>query len=480
MEYRSKAKIASGFLWAYGEKVAAQGIALIVTAVLARLIDPENYGMISIVTVFIEFGDIFVTGGFGSALVQKREIDDLDLDTTFVLSFIMGWIIYILLFLGAPVIAKFFGMRELNKIVRIMGLRLPLAAINTVQHASIQRNMEFKKFFFSTLSGTIISAVVGVGMALKGYGVWALTCQYLTNTLIDTLVLLAIGEWRPKIQLSIIRLKHILSYGWKILAQRFVYTFTNNIQSLVIGKQFTSKELAFYNNGIKIPVAILSNVYDTMAKVFFPAFSREQSQKDNLKAMMRQAIKMASFLLAPISIGLFAVAKPLIFVLLTEKWSDSIPFLQIYCLRYIPRPFTTMVQQAILAQGRSDIILKIEIVLNICMLGSLYIAAFLMQSVILIALGTLAAVFVGVGIYIYLAKKLFDYTIYEQIKDVFFSYLCAIIMGILIYLESYFIRSGVILLIIQIISGGMIYIGLTFVFNREQIRELLQMRNGIR
>lgn len=475
MEYKSKAKIASGFLWAYGEKAAAQGIALIVTAVLARLIDPENYGMISIVTIFIEFGDIFVTGGFGSALVQKKEIDDLDLNTTFVLSFIMGWVIYILLFFEAPAIAKFFNMRELTKIVRIMGIRLPLAAINTVQHASIQRNMEFKKFFFSTLSGTIISAVVGVGMALKGYGVWALTGQYLTNTIIDTLVLLMIGEWRPKIQLSIVRLKHILSYGWKILAQRFVYTFTNNIQNLVIGKQFTSKELAFYNNGIKIPVAILSNIYDTMAKVFFPAFSKEQNQNDNLKAMMRQAIKMASFLLAPISIGLFAIAKPLIFVLLTEKWIKCVPFLQIYCLRYMSRPFTTMVQQAILAQGRSDIILKIEIVLNICMLGSLYIAAFLMRRVILIAVGTLVAVFVGMGIYIYLAKKVFGYKIHEQIKDVFSSYMCAIIMGIMIYLESFFIGNYAVLLIIQIISGGMVYIGLTFIFNRQQIEKLLQV-----
>ena len=475
MEYESKAKIASGFLWAYGEKIAAQGIALIVTAILARLIDPKNYGIVSIVMIFIEFGDIFVTGGFGSALVQKKEIDNLDLNTTFVLSFIMGWVIYFLLFFFAPVIAEFFSIRELTKIIRIMGLRLPLAAINTVQHASIQRNMEFKKFFFSTLSGTVISAVVGVAMALKGYGVWALAGQYLTNTVIDTLVLLVIGEWKPKIQISIFRVKHILSYGWKILAQRFVYTLTNNIQSLVIGKQFDSEELAFYNNGIKIPVAILSNIYDTMAKVFFPAFSKEQNQNDNLKAMMRQAIKTASFLLAPISIGLFAIAKPLVFVLLTEKWRKSIPFLQIYCLRYMSRPFTTMVQQAILAQGRSDIILKIEIVLNVCMLGSLYVAAFLMQNVIMIAAGTLLAVFVSVAIYIFLAKKIFEYTLYEQIKDVFYSYFCAAIMGILVYLESHFIRNYAVLLIIQVISGGMIYIGLTAAFDREEIKKLFRI-----
>lgn len=475
MEYKGKDKIASGFLWAYGEKIAAQGIALIVTAVLARLIDPENYGMISIVTVFIEFGDIFVTGGFGSALVQKKETDDLDLNTTFSLSFVMGWVIYLVLFFCAPLIADFFAMQELAKIIKIMGLRLPLAAINTVQHASVQRNMEFKKFFFSTLSGTVISAAVGIGMALKGYGVWALAGQYLTNTSIDTIMLLVIGGWHPKIQLSMMRLRNILSFGWKILVQRFVYTLTNNIQSLVIGKQFAPQELAFYNNGIKIPVVILSNIYDTMARVFFPVFSKKQDQDDKLKTMMRQSIKMAAFLLAPVSIGLFAAAKPLVFVLLTEKWSKCIPFLQIYCLRYIPRPFTTMVQQAILARGRSDIILKIEIALNVCMLGSLYIAAFLMRSVIMIAIGTLVAVLVGTVIYIYLAKKIFGYTIYEQLGDVLVSYLCAILMGILVYLESYLIQSYVVLLIVQVISGGVIYAGFTFFFNRKQFVKLMQI-----
>lgn len=460
-------KIATGFVWVYAERMATQGIMLLVSIVLARLIAPEKYGIVSIVTVLVSFADIFVTGGFGTALVQKKDVNDSDYNTVFGLSFILGCIMYALLFVIAPYIAAFFEMPELSSILRVMGVRLPIAALNTVQNACVQRNMEFKKYFFATLLGTIISAIVGITMAIYGLGVWALVGQYLVNTCIDSIVLMVIGSWRPRLCIQIKRIIPIMSFGWKILAQKFVYTVLDNIQNLIIGKKFTADDLAFYNNGNKFPQVILSNVYDTIAKIMFPLLSERQDENEKTKKMIRVTIEMCTFLMAPICIGLLTIAEPLIQITFTEAWLGCVPFLQIYCIKYLWRPYTTIMQQAVLSKGRSDIVLKLEILLAICSFLTLYIAAFKFHSLKMIAYGVILPEIVCVVIYAMISKTLFNYSLVEQVVDVIRSYLCAAVMGIVVYMMSLMDIHIFVKLVGQISVGVLIYIIISIIFNNK-------------
>ncbi|MCM1262175.1 MAG: lipopolysaccharide biosynthesis protein [Butyrivibrio sp.] len=464
-----KEKTIKGFVWAYSERFAAYVIQMLVSIILARLIEPEHYGIISIVTVMITFADIFVSSGFGTSLVQKQDADELDFNTAFTCGFIMSCILYGILFISAPYIEKFYKMSELSIVIRIMAIRLPIASINTIQHAKIQKNMEFKKFFFSTLIGTLISAVVGIVLALMGFKIWALVGQYLTNSIIDTIVLLLACRWFPKLQLSISRAKKIMGFGWKVLAQNLIFTLTGNIQTLVIGKRFSSAELAFYDNGVKIPSAVLSNIYGTVGKVIFPALSSIQDDYVKRKNIIRQAVQLCTFILSPVAVGLLVTAEPVITLLYTDKWLPCVPFLQIYCLRFLSRPLTTIAQSATMSVGRSDIILKMEVILNICLFSTLFVAVYIFNSVNMIAWGGVIEAGLAVILHTMNLKRIIGYTYKEQMRDTLPSYLSGLIMGIFVYCERAFINNTAVLLFVQCCTGIIVYVGLAYVINRNSI-----------
>lgn len=473
-----KHQIASGFIWSLSERLVAQGIMLIVSMVLARMIEPTEYGIVSIVTIFVTFADIFVTGGFGSALVQRKSADVSDYNTAFSVSLIVSIVLYLILFCVSDNVGIFFNMKELSAVLKVMGLRLPIASINTVQHSIVQRKMEFKKFFFATLMGTVVSAYVGIYLAYSGYGVWALVGQYMSNTLIDTIVLLAIEKWKPKFQISIRKARSILDFGWKVFLQKLSYTFVGNVQGLVIGKHFSPEELAFYNNGIQVPNVVLTNIYDTLGKVLFPAISKVQDDEDKKKDLIRVSVSLATFFLAPIAIGLIIIGKPLIYVMYTEKWVACVPFLQIFCVRFLTRPLTTILQQAVFAIGRSDIVLKIDTVANVMMLGMLAITVFMQKGVVWVALGILPAVVVGAIIYMWVGKKYFGYSLKEQCMDMVPSYLCATIMGVVTNLVAFLTDDSIVLLLFQIIVGIVSYFTITAILNRKTLNVVLKLMSN--
>lgn len=475
-----KKKTVTGFIWAYGERFVAYAIHMVVSIILARLIAPDQYGIVSIVTVMIMLADIFVSSGFGSSLVQKKDTDENDFNTAFTCGFWVSCVLYIILFLSAPYAAMFFGMKELCNVIRVMALRLPIASVNTIQHARIQKSMEFKKFFFSTLTGTLISAIVGIVLALNGFKVWALVAQYLTNAVIDTIMLMITGKWHPKFYFSVMKAKDIMGFGWKVLMQRLTFTLTGNVQTLVIGKHFSAQDLAFYDNGVKIPQAILSNVYETVGKVMFPALSSIQDEYEKKKLMIRQSVRVCTFLLSPIAIGLMVTAEPMVVLLYTPKWIPCVPFLQICCLRFLPRPLTTIAQQSILAAGRSDIVLKIEIILNASLIITLCIATFIYDSVIMIAWGSLIAVAIGIILNAIAVNKLLNYTYREQMQDTASSYISGILMGIVVYSEKFIFNENILKLVIQCITGVMLYVLFSCINNKELVLGIKKLMLGVK
>ena len=320
-------KITGGLVWTFGERITAQLVSTIVTIILARLLDPSHYGVVSIVTVLIAVCNVFVTGGFGSAIVQKKEVTHTDYNTAFILSFTMSLILYAILFVSAPFIAKFYKMDQLVWVIRIMSLRLIIASMNTIQQANVQRMMAFKRFFISTSIGTIVSGFVGVVMAYKGFGVWALVAQYLTNTTMDTCFLCLVSEWFPKFEFSKEKAKQIYSFGWKVLATQLVFTLQGDIRSLIVGKVFGPSKLAYYDQGMKYPSLFVTNINTAINKVMLPAYSREQDHLERLKEMLRKSIRIGAYVMAPILIGFAVVANTFVGGILTDKWLPAVPFM---------------------------------------------------------------------------------------------------------------------------------------------------------
>ena len=460
---KSNNSILGGLFWSFGERITAQLVTAIVTIILARLLDPTHYGIISIVTIFVTFCNIFVSAGLGSAVVQKKNPTSDDFNTAFVLSFSISIILYLLLFFLAPVISSFYEMSELTAVIRVMGIRLISASVNTIQHAYIQKQMKFKKFFFATLFGTIISAVVGLLLAYKGFGVWALVAQYLINTIIDTIVLLFVGGWIPKFVYKKENAKRLFSFGWKVLVTELIYTLEGDIRSLIVGKVFGSADLAFYDQGKKYPALFVNNLNSSINKVMLPAYSKKQDDLEDLKNMLRKSIRIGIYLLAPLLIGFAVVSENFVSLVLTDKWLPCVPFIQIFCIIYLTRPLETSCHQALLAIGDSGLVMKIMLIINIFALITVFVAVFVFKSVLLIAVGSLLSTFISIGLFMYMSNKKIGYKFNEQMKDISSVIIASIIMGALIFTIGKINISKIILIIIQIVVGGLTYIALSHI-----------------
>lgn len=463
----SKQKVAGGLFWSYGERIMAQLVSLIVSIVLARLLDPENYGVISIVMIFITLCDAIVTGGFGNSIVQKKDADELDVNTMLICSVATSFFLYVILFLAAPFIADFYQMEIIRPILRVLGLRLLISGVNSIQRAWIQKRMLFKRFFISTSFGTIISAVVGISMAYMGAGAWALVGQYLTNSFIDTVVLFITNDWRPKLQFSFDRAKQMLSYGWKVLLTTVVYTVEGDLRSLIVGKQFGSADLAYYDQGKKFPNLLVSNINTSISNVMFPVLSKNQDNRERMKAICRRSIKTSTYLLAPLLLGLIAVSNEFVRVILSDKWLPCVPFLQILTLVYLVRPLTTTDQQAIMSTGRSDLTLRIMIAVNVTDVILLLIAVFAMKSVIMIAVGALLTEVVSMALFMKYVKKCIGYTYLEQLSDIAPSLLLAISMGVIVYLVGKINVNVIIVLFLQVVVGAGYYLAMSCILHFE-------------
>lgn len=469
MEFQKNEKtgIFGGLIWSFGERITAQLVSAIVGIILARLLMPEDYGVISIVFIFITICDVLVTSGFGTALVQKQEASEKDFNTAFTMSLFMSVALYILLFFAAPLIACYYEREILDPVIKVLGIRVIITSVNNIQHAKIRREMAFRKFFFATLIGTVISCLVGVVMAYSGFGVWALVAQYLTNSTIDTVALFIADDWRPKVCYYKDSAARIFSFGGRVLATDMTYTILGSISSFFVGKFFGASELAYYNEGGKYPSLIISNIDSSIQEVMLPAYSRVQNEKDKLKEILKKSVKLGIYVVAPLMLGLLAIADVFVDTVLTEKWEEMVPFIWIWCLIFLTRPFESSCHQAILGLGRSDITFKIILTINIIQFSLTMLAIFVLKNVLWVAIGVLVATWVGVVCFSLKVKDLIGYRFREQLIDILPSLLLSAFMGIAVYLLQYTELRGVALLLIQILTGAAVYISLSVLFKLE-------------
>lgn len=465
MENSLKSKVISSLIWKLLEKSGTQGIQFVIQIILARILTPEDYGVIAIVMIFIALANVFIQSGFSTALIQKKDTDEVDFSSVFYLSLGVATIIYFVLYIIAPFIANYYKTIELIKILRVLSLTLFFGVFNSIQNTIIAKKMEFKKQFFSSLIAAIVSGGVGIVLAYKGFEVWTLVYQQLLSQVLICVVLWQIVKWRPKFIFSFQRIKSLFSYGGRLLLSGLLDAFYMNITSLVIGRIYQSSILGYYNRGNQFPQLIVSNFNGSIQSVLFPALSAEQENKQRVKEIMRRAVVTSSFIIFPLMIGLFTIAEPLVKVLLTDKWLPSVPFLRIFCLSYALWPIHTANLQAINAIGRSDIFLRLEILKKI--LGITVLVISVRFGVIAIALGVLLTGIISSFINGYPNKKLLNYGYIEQIKDIIPSITLSVIMGLTIYPVIKLEIGDIYKIIIQVLLGLIIYIFLSYIFKLE-------------
>lgn len=461
----NKNSILSNMIWRFFERTGAQLVTLVVSIVLARLLDPKVYGTIALVTVIITVLQVFVDSGFATALIQKKEADDLDFSTVFYFNVASCILLYMIVFCLAPLLASFYNMPYLTSVIRAVALMLVISGVKNVQQAYVSRNMLFKRFFFATLGGTIGAAFIGICLAYLGYGVWALVWQMLFNTLVDTIILWITVEWRPIRAFSLERLKNLFSFGWKMLIANIVATINGQLRQLIIGKQYSSSDLAFYNRGKQFPELIVTNVNTSIDSVLFPALSNRQDDISGLKEMTRKSIKVSTFIMAPLMIGLFVCADSFVSFILTDKWLPSVPFLRIFCISFFFYPINTANLNAIKAMGRSDILLKLEIIKDVFSVAVLLVTMKL--GTLIIAYGMLGCSIFSQVVNSWPNRETLKYTYGQQLLDILPNGMLAIIMGMIIWPISFLDWSGGVTLIVQVILGAGIYLILSAFLKTE-------------
>ncbi len=470
MESRS---VLSNFFWRFAERVGAQGVKMLVEIVLARILLPEDYGIVAIVTIFITILQVFVDSGLANALIQKKDADDLDFSSVFWFNIVWCLILYGLLFLVAPLIAAFYNNEMITPVLRVLGIQVIIASVKNVELAYVSRTMQFKRFFFATLGGTIGAAVVGIWMAYHGYGVWALVAQHIFNTFVDTVILFATVKWHPKRQFSFARLKGLLSFGWKLLAAALLDTIYTDIRQLIIGKVYTEADLAFYNRGQQYPQLAVSNINASIDSVLLPTMSREQNHTARVKAMTSRAIKTSTYLMAPLMIGLAVIGEPLIRFLLTEKWLPSVFYMRIFCLTFLFYPLHTANLNALKAMGRGDLFLKLEILKKVISIAMLAATVFI--SVEAIAYSMLISNFTSMLINAWPNRKILNYGFREQIRDILPSLALAAVMGALVWCVSLFGWPDLATLLVQILLGAAFYAGASKMLRLDTFEYILEL-----
>lgn len=461
------------FIWRFAERCGAQLVTFVVSIVLARILSPDDYGTVALVTVFTTILQVFVDSGLGVALIQKKNADDLDFSSVFYFNFVVCIVLYAGMFFAAPIIASFYNDLTLIPIIRVISLTIVISGIKGIQQSFVSRNMLFKRFFFSTLGGTIFSAILGVAMAYAGCGVWAIVAQQLSNTAIDTLILWLTVKWRPKKMFSWERLKTLFSFGWKLLISSLLDTGYSNLRSLVIGKMYSPSDLAYYNQGDKLPSIVITNINTSIASVLLPTLASKQDDRKQLKNMTRRAIKTSTYIIAPLMMGLAFCAPPIVRLILTEKWVPCVPYLRIFCITYMFYPIHTANLNAINAMGRSDYFLKLEIAKKV--IGMLLLLLTMRISVMAMAYSLLVSMVTSMVINSWPNKKLLKYSFKEQIIDILPNIFIAILMGSVVSTIYIFKLSDVMTLAIQIPLGAIAYIGLSIIFKIDEFQYLKNM-----
>jgi O-antigen/teichoic acid export membrane protein len=466
-------KSLSGLLWAFLDKLGGSSVNFLITIILARLLFPEDFGLVAMVMIFFELSSVFVESGFSTALIREKTISEADKSTTFIFNLITAVVLYIALFFCAPLIAAFFEQPLLTLLVRVMGLNLIIEALSIVQGSTLTQQIDFKTQAKARFGAIALSGVAGVAAAFQGLGVWALVVRILVMAVVQTFFLWKLNPWKPSFVFSKESFRRLFGFGSKILSAALLDKFFSHIYKLVIGKFFAAATLGFYAQAANFSNMVINTLFRTVQTVTYPVLSKLQDDLARLKEGYRKILKLSSFVIFPAMTLLGVMAEPILAVLVGDKWLPSVPFLQLLCLAGATYHFTTVNLNMLLVLGRSDLSLKLEVVKKIVI--GLAILIGLPFGVMGLVIGEVIATYINMSINAWYSKKFLNYSFGEQLLDVAPTIGISLTMGAAVYLATFSYESSPALLILGLILGGAAYLGLHLLMKTQEMDIIRRM-----
>lgn len=465
-----KKKTINAVIWNAIEKFLVKGSSFFISIVLARLLSPTDYGLIGMLTIFIALSTIFIESGFAKALIQKRDCTDVDYSTAFYSNLGLSLLIYVLLVIVAPWIADFYEEPQLCPILRILSINFVIGSFNIVQRAKLMAQMDFKSLAKINFIGVLAGGCVGILMASAGWGVWALVGQAIANTFIMLFLFPHYSKWKPICVFSFESFKKLFGFGSKLLITGTVATIVNNISTIAIGKAYKSDSLGYYTRATQFSEMIAYTVNDILGTVTFPVLSELQNERERMVAVYRKSLFYTTLIIFPIMVLMALLARPLVIVLLTEKWLPCVLLLQILCMARIFTPLSAINMNVLNAIGRPDLYMRIDLLKIPIILLSLAIT--IPISVTAIVIGNFITAFICFFINAYYPKKLFGYGAWEQVKDdkkIIFS---IVLMSMTVILFLKVCDEPWVQLVLGGIIGTSVYVASCLLFNVVSLMEL--------
>ncbi|MDO4183581.1 MAG: lipopolysaccharide biosynthesis protein [Coriobacteriia bacterium] len=466
--------------WKLFEQGGTAVVTLVVQIVLARLLAPEQFGMLAIMLVFINVGNVIVQSGLNTAIIQAPDATEKDYSTVFWMSLAISLVLYVAVFLFAPVVADFYTMPEAVTPLRVLTLVLVVNAYNSIQEAIVAREMQFQKTFRATISAGVCSGTVGILMAVFGCGIWALVAQQLVQQAVKCLVLALQVPWKPRFEFETHRAKVLFRFGWKLLVSGLLEQGYQGLSSLLIGKAFNKTDLGYVDQGKKYPYALGCLLDGAIQPVMLSAVAKVSDDAAMVKRLARRALKTSTFLVMPAMALFAAAAEPIVRLLLGEQWLPSVPFLQMYCFVYALLPIHTTNLQVLNGVGRSDVFLKLEVIKKVVGVSILLVACFVFQNLYVLVASYILTAIISTFINAWPNKKIIGYSYVEQLRDIAPAFALALVCAACVYPLVLLGLPDIATICLQVVAMVVLYCVAAKLFRVEAFSYLLNTLKQIR
>lgn len=471
-----KKQASQSVFWSAVERLSAQGIQLILSLIIARILLPSDYGLIAMLSIFLAIAQIFIDSGFANALIQRKDRTEQDYATVFYFNIVLSVIIYAILYFSAPLIAFFYEEPLLVSVTRVVGLTLIINSFGIVQQARLTIALDFKRQAKATLIAVCISGLAGIWLAYSGYGVWSLVYQTLINHLVRVILLSIFSRWRPIEGFSGESFRGLFGFGSKLLLSSLLHTIYTNLYTLVIGKKFSGIELGFFNRAFTLAQFPSTNFTNIIVRAIYPIQTRMQDDDEKLYHLFFQYLRMACFLIFPIMVAFCVMAEPLVRLVLTEKWLPAVPLLQILCIAFMWDPVMKINHNMLTVKGRSDFFLYAEIWKKVAGFSILF--ATIPLGVKAMCTGLVFYSFIDIFIISRYVRKITRITLRKQLRVLIPVILLTFSMGAVMYLFVRLLANPWLQIITASVAGACFYLGIAYIFRFREIKTLLSLRKA--
>lgn len=468
-----RGKTLKGMIWSFAENFSLQGIQFIIGILLARVLSPSDYGMVGMLAIFTAVSQTLINSGFSTALVRKNDRTQADLSTTFYFNIVVGFVLYFVLFFSGPLIADFYNTPLLSDLIKVTAISLILNSLCIVQQALFTIKMDFKTQAKISVIGALVTGAGGIAMAYTGFGVWSIVWPGVFGGAVRCILLWIWGKWRPTWEYSWKSFKELFGFGSKLLASGLIDTIYNNIYPIIIGKKFSAADLGQYTRADGYANLPATTVTGVLGRVTFPLLCQIQDDDNRLQSTYRQLIKLSAYVVFPIMIGLAALAKPLIIFMITAKWAECVPYLQILCFSLMWYPIHALNLNLLQVKGRSDLFLRLEIIKKILGVAVLIIA--IPFGIIWMCVGRIFTSIICLAINTYYTGRLINVGFFKQMGDLLPILILSLSMGAIVIAVNLFINGLLLQIIIGLITGLVYYLSISYIIKSKELLYLLSL-----